>query len=140
MRVDDKDKLIIEELKRNSRTSIRDIAKITGSKPSTVHQRIKKYCNTGLIENFTVKLNNKLANENFIVFMLVTTEKKTRPELFNDSHIKEVFSITGEQDLFLKLKFKDVEEYNDFLSNFKQKTGIQKVITIVATKTIKEEI
>ncbi|MBC8500739.1 MAG: Lrp/AsnC family transcriptional regulator [Nanoarchaeota archaeon] len=140
MSIDNKDKKIIDQLKKDSRASIRNIAKATGIRPSTVHQRINKLKETNTIEKFTVKLNNKLVDENFIVFMFVSTEKDLDPVVFQDSHIKEVFGITGEYDLLFKLKFKDVEDFNNFILEFRKRTGVKKTITMVATVTLKEEI
>ena len=71
MEVDDKDRKIISLLKENSRYSIRNIAKKTGIRPSTVHQRIQKLIKEKVIEKFTVKLSNKAVGENFIVFILI---------------------------------------------------------------------
>lgn len=138
--MDVKDEKIINELKENSRESIRDIAKKTNIRPSTVHQRILKLKDAGLIEKFTVKLDNKLAGENFIVFMFVSTEQDLPLAVFKDKHVKEVFGITGEYDVLFKLKFKDVEEFNEYILDFRKKTGVKKTITMVATTTLKEEI
>ena len=138
--MDSKDEKIIEELKENSRESIRDIARKTNIRPSTVHQRILKLKKTGLIEKFTVKLDNKQAGENFIVFMFVSTEEEISKTIFKEKYVKEVFGITGEYDLLFKLKFKDVEEFNEYILNFRKKTGVKKTITMVATTTLKEEI
>ncbi|MFC2136356.1 Lrp/AsnC family transcriptional regulator [Bacteroidota bacterium] len=140
MSIDNKDYKIIEELKKDSRASIRDIAKTTAIRPSTVHQRITKLKEFNIIEKFTVKLNNKEIGENFIVFMFVSTENDLDPAVFKDKHIKEVFGITGEYDLLFKLKFQDVEEFNQFVLDFRKKTGVKKTITMVATVTLKEEI
>lgn len=139
-RIDDKDWKIIEVLKNNSRESVRAVAKKTGIRPSTVHQRIKKLLGSGVIEKFTVKLNNRLAEENFIVFMFVSTDQDISPTIFKDKNVKEVFGITGEYDLLMKLKFKDVEDFNNYVLDFRKKTGIKKTITMVGTITLKEEI
>ncbi len=140
MSIDNKDNKIIEELKRDSRSSIRDIAKKTSIRPSTVHQRITKLKENGIIEKFTVKLNNKLVEENFIVFMFVNTEENLDQTFFKNKYIKEAFGITGEYDLLLKLKFKDVEEFNDFVIEFRKKHPVAKTITMVGTITLKEEL
>ena len=140
MSIDNKDTKIINELKKDSRSSIRDIAKATGIRPSTVHQRITKLKEAGIIERFTVKLNNKLVGENFIVFMFVVTEEDLDPAVFKDSNVKEVFGITGEYDHLFKLKFSDVEAFNNYVLEFRRKTGVKKTITMVATVTLKEEI
>ena len=58
----------IKVLKENSRIPIRGIAKKTGIRPSTVHERIKKLIKENVIEKFTLKLNNKSIGQNFIIF------------------------------------------------------------------------
>ena len=140
MEIDNKDIKIITVLKDNARLAIRDIAKKTNLRPSTVHQRIKKLVTSNIIEKFTLKLNNKAMGENFIVFMMVTTDKDLEPVFFHNKHIKEVFGVTGEYDLLLKLKFKDIEEFNDFIISLRKNKNIKKTITNVVTITLKEEI
>lgn len=138
--VDKKDKRIIEALKEDSSQTVRAIAKSTGIRPSTVHQRITKMKKEGVIEKFTVKLDNRAAGENFIVFMSVTTKSDLPKNFFQNKNIKEVFGITGEYDLLLKLKFKDIEEFNQFVIDMRKNKAIEKTLTSVATITLKEEI
>ncbi|MCH8328857.1 MAG: Lrp/AsnC family transcriptional regulator [Nanoarchaeota archaeon] len=143
MTLDKKDNLIIGVLKENSRMPIRDIAKKTGIRPSTVHERIKKLVKGGVIEKFTLKLNNKAVGENFIVFMMVKggTTEYINDKMINNEKVKEIFGITGEYDLLLKLKFMDVEEFNDFLIKFRRgQKGVRQTFTMVTTADIKEEI
>jgi|TARA_B100002003_G_scaffold205079_1_gene198300 DNA-binding Lrp family transcriptional regulator len=136
----EKDKKILDVLRENSRISIRDIAKKTSLRPSTVHDRISKLKKDNIIEKFTVKLNNKEIGENFIVFMFLTTSKDLEESFFNNKHIKEVFGVTGEYDLVLKLKFKDIEEFNKYIISLRKNTAIRKTQTMIATIGIKEEI
>ena len=138
--LDKKDNLIITQLKINSRQSVRDIAKATSIRPSTVHQRTQKLVREGIIENFTIKLNNKAVGEHFIVFVLIKTEKDIENKVFRNKHIKEVFGVTGEYDLLLKLKFSDVEEFNDFIIKFRKEHKIRETMSMIATANIKEEI
>ncbi|MDP7141639.1 MAG: Lrp/AsnC family transcriptional regulator [Candidatus Woesearchaeota archaeon] len=134
-----KDQKIISVLKEDSRKSIRDIAKLTKLRPSTVHLRLQKLKKEGIIEKFTVKLDNKAVDENFIVFLFVTTEDNLSKVFLNTPNIKEVFGITGEYDLLLKLKFKDIEEFNKFLINLRKNKNIRKTLTMVSTVNVKEE-
>ena len=138
MKLDTKDKKIISILKENSRLPIRDIAKKTQIRPSTVHLRIKKLRKNKVIENFTLKLNNTAVNEDFIVFMYLTTSEDLPDSFFNNTHIKEAFGVTGEYDLLLKLKFKDISEFNDYIINLRKNKAIQKTITNVVTTNLKE--
>ncbi len=138
--ISQKDQKIITELKKNSRSTVREIAKFTGIRPSTVHQRIRKLVDEKVIERFTLKLDNRAAEENFVVFMLVKTDKDIDDKVFSDPHIKEAFGITGEYDLLLKLKFRDIEEFNEFIIGFRKSNRIANTVTMVATINIKEEI
>lgn len=143
MEIDVKDTKIIEILKQDSRLPIREIAKRTKIRPSTIHQRIQKLIENGIIEKFTIKLNNKSVGENFIVFMLVkgSTTEYIDNKFLNNKHIKEVFGVTGEYDLLIKLKFASVEEFHEFILNFrKENKEVQSTLTMVATTNLKEEI
>lgn len=143
MELDNKDLKIIEILKQDSRLPIREIAKLTKIRPSTVHQRIQKLVDAKVIENFTIKLDNKAVGENFIVFMFVKggTTEYIDNKILSNPHVKEVFGITGEYDVIIKLKFKDVGEFHDFILNFrKNNKDIQSTMTMVATANLKEEI
>ena len=75
-----------------------------------------------------------------IVFMFLTTSKDLEENFFNNKHIKEVFGVTGEYDLVLKLKFADIEEFNKYVINLRKNPAIKKTQTMIATIDIKEEI
>ena len=142
MELDHKDLKIIEILKNNAREPIKDITKKTAIRPSTVHQRIQRLIKNKVIEKFTIRLNNKAMGENFIAFMLIkgTTSDYVTSKFLYSKNIKEVFGVTGEYDVLVKLKFKDVEEFNGFVINFrKEMKGVQSTLTMVATANIKEE-
>ncbi len=138
MKLDAKDLKIISVLKDNARLPIRDIAKKTQLRPSTVHLRIQRLIKNNIIEKFTLKLNNEAVGEDFIVFMYVTTSEDLPKTFFSNSHIKEAFGITGEYDLLLKLKFKDIAEFNNYIINLRKQKAITKTITNVVTTNLKE--
>lgn len=140
--LDDKDRKILEILESNSRTSIREIAKITGYRPSTVHQRIKRLKEEGVIQKFTVKLDDEKLNRNLVVFMLISgaMDKYLDDKAMKDPCIREIHGITGEYDLLMKLKFRDMKEFNKFIIEFRDKysDSIAKTITMVQTVSLKE--
>ena len=143
MEIDNKDTKIIDILRQSSREPIREIAKKTKIRPSTVHQRIQKLIENGIIEKFTIKLNNKAVGENFIVFMLVkgSTTEYIDNKFLGNNHVKEVLGVTGEYDLLIKLKFENVDEFHEFILNFrKENKEIQSTLTMVVTTNLKEDI
>ena len=141
--LDTKDVTIITMLKNNARASIRDISKATGIRPSTVHQRIKRMVENGIIEQFTVKLNDDKIGEGFCVFMLISgsTERYLDHKILKSECVKGIYGITGEYDLLLKLKFQDMKAFNDFLLDFREKYSdhISKTLTMVQTVKLKDE-
>ena len=138
--MDLKDRKIIEALKKDARLPIREIAKETQLKPSTVHIRLKRLIKEKIIEKFTVKLNNEAIEESFIVFIYVSTREDLSPSFFKSKYLKEAFGITGEYDLLIKLKFKDIVEFNEYMTNLRKNKAITKTITNVVTANIKEEL
>ncbi len=137
--LDTADHKIISALREDSRASIRDIAKQTKLRPSTIHLRIQKLIKNKIIERFTLQLNDKAIGENFIVFMFINTSKDLSKAFFADPRLKEAFGVTGEYDLLLKYKFKDISEFNDYVINLRKNSDIIKTLTTVVTIKLKEE-
>lgn len=141
--LDKKDQKIIKILKENSRASIREISKATAIRPSTVHQRIKRMVEEGVIERFTVRLNDDKVGLGFAVFMLISgsTERYLDSKILKNEHVKGIYGITGEYDLLVKLKFADMNAFNDFVLDFRENYSehISKTLTMVQTVKLKEE-
>lgn len=136
--MDKQNSLIIRELLKNSRASVREIAKEIKMRPSTVHLRMQRMVRDGLIESFTLKLSNEKCEEGFIVFMLLNTRSDLPKSFFSNDSIKEVFGITGEYDLLIKLKFRDVNGFNDFVISLRKRPEIEKTLSMIGTINIKE--
>ncbi len=141
--LDKKDLKILKRLKNNSRASIRDISKATQIRPSTVHQRIKKMVDSGVIERFTVKLNDEMVDKGFAAFMLISgsTEQYLDDSFLKSEHVTGIYGITGEYDLLISMKFRDMNAFNEFLLKFREKYSkhISKTLTMVQTVKLKEE-
>ena len=142
IKLDDKDLKIIEHLKQNARISVRDLGKKAKIRPSTVHQRIKRLVDNGVVQSFTIKLDPEKMGEHLTVFMLVSgsLDKYFDDRFMKSKHILEIHGITGEYDLLLKLRFKDMNQFNKFVIDFRDRysRSISKTITMVETVRLKE--
>ncbi len=140
--LDENDLEILKYLKQDARLSVRKLAKITKIRPSTVHNRIQRMKKDGIIERFTVKLNSEKLGENLTVFMLVsgTMDRYIDDRFLRNEHILEIHGITGEYDLLLKLRFRDMKQFNKFVIDFRDRysRSISKTITMVQTIELKE--
>jgi DNA-binding Lrp family transcriptional regulator len=143
VQITDKERKILKVLKENARATIRQISKRTGIRPSTVHQRLSKMIQNGVIRRFTIDVDEALLGINLTVFMLVSgsLDKYLDKEIIGDQNLVEVSGITGEYDLLLKLKFKSMAEFNDFVIRFRERysDNIQNTVTMVQTINLKDD-
>jgi Lrp/AsnC family transcriptional regulator, leucine-responsive regulatory protein len=139
LKLDYKDHEILKLLQENSRYTIRETSLKTKIKPSTIHQRIQKLIKNKIIERFTLKLNKKALGESFTAFVFFSTDKTFEEKDFKYPQIKKAYNITGEYDYLIELRFEEFSEFNEFLINFKSLKKISKLISLIVTKTIKQE-
>lgn len=96
----------------------------------------------GVIQKFTVKLDPEKFGQNLTVFMLVagSLNKYLDDRFMKSKNILEIHGITGEYDLLIKLRFKDMKQFNKFIIEFREKysRSISKTITMVGTVQLKE--
>ena len=141
--LDDKDKKILEILKEHSDYTTRQIAKKILLPITTIYNRIKKLKKDGIIKKFTIDLDNKKIGKSFAVIILVSVDYKSLRDLKKDQHylakqisrlleVESVNIVTGGTDLVVKIRVKDVEEYDNFLLNkFQNISGIDKTQSLV---------
>src|SRR3989344_2447578 len=91
-----KDLRILEALEKNSRASIRDIAAATGLRRSTIHGRLQRLSQEGIITQFTIKVNPKMMPEQLIAYFFLSIDKPLSKTFFQHSSIQEAHSCSGE--------------------------------------------
>ena len=145
--IDKKDKKILEILKENSSLSTYKISKKTLIPVTTVNNRIRKLKKLGVIEKFTVEINNIKLGFNLSAYILINMSLKELKEadmtvrdlvrlLKKNSNVESVDNVTGDVDIILKIHAGDINEINDYVVNtLTQYTGIEKTITaLILTK------
>jgi Lrp/AsnC family transcriptional regulator, leucine-responsive regulatory protein len=141
--IDEKDKQILEVLKKHADYTTRQISKKTLLPITTVHNRIRKLKQEGVIQRFTVDLDYKKLDQGFLVITLVSVDYKYLRELKKDQHdlakeisllaeVQKVDIVTGTTDLVMKVRVKDVEAYDVFLlKKFQKIKGIDRTQSLV---------
>lgn len=141
--MDEKDKKIIAILKENSKLSTQQISKKTSIPITTVHNRIKKLEKEGIIKNYTVILDNKKIGRPIAAYILITVDyrllrqiKKTQYDLIKKLKslelVEEAAIITGETDIITKVRVKDIDELDNFVTSYLRNIeGIEKTRTLV---------
>jgi len=144
--IDDKDKKIIEELKKNSRNSTKKIASNIKIPRVTVHDRINKLKDSKIIKRFTIDLDYKkigLPTEVFIFVSFQSNMDISQRELANRiskiQGISEVHIISGEYDLLLKVRGETLEQIGKLVVDKLRKIkGVGRTLTFACFETIKE--
>jgi len=70
--IDEKDKIILTELKKNARKSTKKIATSVKMPRVTVHDRIQKMIDKGIIKSFTIILDYEQIDLSSKVFIFVS--------------------------------------------------------------------
>ncbi|MEK6948581.1 MAG: Lrp/AsnC family transcriptional regulator [Nanoarchaeota archaeon] len=141
--LDKKDLAIIEVLKYNSNLSTQKIAKKTNIPITTVHNRIKKLEKEGIIEGYTIKLNNKKIGKAIAAYILITVDYKLLNEqkisqyelakkLKSNPNVEEASVLTGAADIIIKIRVSDIDQLNEFVTKqLRNINGIEKTQTAV---------
>jgi len=146
--MDHKDLLIIEELKKNARISVKELAKKVGLPRTTVGERIKRMIKRDIIKRFTAVVNHEKLGQGVMAFILVSflpnpkiSQRELAREISRIKNVYEVYIISGEWDLLLKVRGKNMEEIGCLvLDRLRAMEGVGKTITCSCFSAVKEEI
>ncbi|AOY77700.1 Lrp/AsnC family transcriptional regulator [Clostridium formicaceticum] len=125
MKFDEIDVLILQELQKDSRLSIRELSKRINLSPPSVTERIRKLEDNGIIEGYTIKINKKKLGFSIDCIIRVTM-KNGQYEKFK-TFIKEYklsewcYRTAGEGCFLVKLSSKslnDIEEFINVISSY----------------------
>lgn len=137
--LDEKDLNILRMLEDNARLTSKALAKKLRIPLTTVHNRIKRLEREGIIKGYTLVLDYKKLGRPISAYVLIsvkyergeTSQEKIAKELKGNYEVEEVNIITGESDILIKVRVKDIDELNDLI--IKKLRNIQGVDT---TKTM----
>jgi len=139
--LDDIDKNIIRILQEDARTSYREIQDSLGISIGTIHNRISKLRDYGIIEGYTLKLNNVKLGYKLTFLIRINCDGKHTEEILNDiKKIPEVCSIfhtTGDQSAALICRFKNSEDVHNFIRELNEKEFITRTNSNMILKEYK---
>jgi len=132
---------ILELLKENSRMSFNDISQIVGKTEATVRRRVKKLTVEGVIRKFTVEYNidNKPRTRATVKVEPDFKEiKKILKELLEIEEITDIWRLSGDCGLFMKVEIPSIEHFNPLIEEKIAKIeGLKVVETCFITDIIK---
>lgn len=146
--MDEKDWKILEELMRDSSQTTSDIGKKTRIPITTVHNRIKKMEEEGVIKGYSVKVDHKKLGKGMAAYLLVNViytlpdgRKMSQEDIAGRvKRMEEVESaeiVTGATDMIVKVRVKDVDGLNEFvIDKLRSVDGIDKTQTMVVLNSL----
>jgi Lrp/AsnC family leucine-responsive transcriptional regulator len=120
MKLDEIDVMILSQLQKDSRLSIRELSKRINLSPPSVTERVRKLEDSGVIEKYTIKINKKKLGL-FIDCIVKVTMKNGEYERFkifvNDYPKSEwCYRIAGDGCFLVKLSISDLNEVEEFIN------------------------
>ena len=146
--MDEKDKKILKLLKENSKLTTQQISKKTLIPITTVHNRIKKLEKEGIINKFTIELDNKKIGKNISAYIHIVVDyrllketKMSQDELANklkqNEFVEEAAMVTGGTDIIIKVRVGNIDELDNFVTRYLRNiNGIEKTQTMVILNEI----
>ncbi len=146
-KLDDKDMKILDVLKEHSEYTTRQIAKKTLIPITTVHNRIKKLKQQGIIKRFTIDVDHSKLDQGFVVYLLITAnievlkeKNKTQYDLAKELKkfyfTERVDIVSGGTDLVAVVRVKDVDEYDKvLLGKIQMIEGIKNTQSLIVIHT-----
>jgi len=143
--LDETDLSILKLVRENSRRSFHELSKLTGISDATIQFRLKRMKARGVIDKFTVVVNPAATGYTVTAMMLIQTKTDKHDEakvaLAEVPEITEVYGILGEQDLFIKVWSRSLQELNAIINDkIRSIDGIEDIQEIVVVERVKEEM
>src|SRR3989338_56137 len=113
---------------------------------TTIHYNIKKLEKEGKIKTYKAVFDYKKIGEGHCTYIMVNLiqEKYAEPEevakeLAKDPRVESIDICTGDYELLVKLRTKDIDEYYEYVKNAIKRHGFAKTISVTSLKQIKTE-
>jgi Lrp/AsnC family transcriptional regulator for asnA, asnC and gidA len=136
-KLDDIDHQILDMLIENTRVPFTDIAKSLSISAGTIHVRVKKMEDAGIIKGSSLNLDYKKLGYSFIayvgIFLQNTSQTKFVLERINDIPFVTVAHITtGKFNIFCKIRAKNTEHAKDIIFMLDDIEGVYRTETMIS--------
>ncbi|MGQ9587186.1 MAG: Lrp/AsnC family transcriptional regulator [Thermoplasmata archaeon] len=144
--LDEKDSAILEELMKDSRKTTKAIARELDIPRATVHDRIVRMEQKGIIRKYTAVPDFAQLGLGVTAFVLVqfepekgVSQRDTAEEIALLPGIFEVHMISGEYDMILKVRGSSMEEIGKLvIDRLRDIKGVSRTLTCACFTTVKE--
>ncbi len=141
--LDEIDITILKHLQKNGRAQRNAISEIVHLSVPSVSERMRKLEERGLIQNYVALLDAKKFNFDITAFIFVEVDgSKNYPKfverVIEEPEVLECHSITGDGSHILKVRTKNTESFEKFLSRIQSWQGIKGTKSNIVLSSFKE--
>ncbi len=141
--LDNIDKKILEILQRDGRIPFSRIAREVGLSEATIHLRIKRLRESGILKGFTAIIDPEKVGKGTLAIVLIKTDVREHNKALNEiakiKGVQEVYDVTGEYSALVKVRVKNREELAQVLDRIANVVGVKDTETLYVLRTVKEE-
>lgn len=130
VKLDEIDYKILEILRRDARTPFTEVGRDLGISDATVHVRMKRMMDEGIIKRYTIEVAEKALGRNVCGFVLINVKpgslEEAANQLVENEKVSGIYEIHGPNDLLVKVGAGDLDEMRDLMLKIR---GIPNVTT-----------
>ena len=134
MKLDEIDYKILEILRRGARTPFTDVGRDLGISDATVHVRVKRMMDEGIIKRYTIEVDEKALGRYVCGFVLINVKPGSLEEAANqlaeNERISAVYEVHGPNDFIMKIEASDLDEMRNLILE------IRKIPNVVTSELI----
>jgi|SRR5580658_1611105 DNA-binding Lrp family transcriptional regulator len=145
LKLDDVDRRLIDELRRDSRTPATVLARRLKIPRVTIQYRLRRLRKSGVIRRFTVMVDRAADGKDLTAFTLISTApgfkdiKRIGYTLGRIPGVAEVHDVTGRIDFVIKIHGSSLREIGKLVNRIREVPGIASTETLTCVLTYKEE-
>lgn len=144
--LDEKDSAILDQLMKDSRKTTKAIARTLRIPRATVHDRIVKLEQRGVVRKYTAVPDYSHLGLGVSAFVLVqfepaggVSQRETAEEIAKIQGIFEVHMISGEWDMLLRVRGSSMEDIGRLvIDRLREVHGVARTLTCACFTTVKE--
>jgi transcriptional regulator, AsnC family len=141
--IDTVDRKLLIELLKDSRVSLRKLAEEMNVSPATLHNRLFRLVQEGVIKGFTALIDYSKLGYTLTSIIMAKVDGKHlvefEREIANLDNVIAVYDIVGEYDVAVIAKFRSVEELDNFLKSLLKNPKVERTHTSIVLNVVKED-
>lgn len=133
--LDERDLSIIDALQEDARATYADVAKRVGLSPSSVHDRVRKLEESGVIRGYRAVIDPTAVGLDVTALIAVTPLDPRQPDDLPERveefpEVVDCYSVAGEASYILKVRTRNPTGLEDLIRRLREKAGVQTRTTI----------